>query len=77
MKIKILLPIISDIFNEEVVIEAQQFVSPDTEIIVQNLDKGTASIESVYDEMLGSPDIVTKVIQAEKDGFDGVFVDLA
>ncbi|MCK5248514.1 MAG: aspartate/glutamate racemase family protein [Spirochaetaceae bacterium] len=75
MKIKILLPIISDIFNEEVVIEAQQFVSPDTEIIVQNLDKGTASIESVYDEMLGSPDIVTKVIQAEKDGFDGVFVD--
>jgi allantoin racemase len=75
MKIKILLPIISDLFNAEVVKEAKQFISPDTEIDVQNLDKGTASIESVYDEMLASPDIVAKVIQAEADGFDGVFVD--
>jgi allantoin racemase len=75
MKIKIILPVISDIFNAEVVREAGQFISPDTEIEVQNLDKGTASIESVYDEVLGSPDIVSKVIQAEKDGFDAVFVD--
>lgn len=75
MKLKIILPIISDIFNAEVVKEARQFVSPDTIIEVQHLDKGTASIESAYDEALASPDIVSKVIQAEKDGFDGVFVD--
>ena len=75
MKIKIILPVISDVFNAEVVKEADQFISPDTEIEVQNLDKGTASIESVYDEVLANPDIVKKVIQAEKDGFDAVFVD--
>lgn len=75
MKIKIVIPIISDIFNEEIIKEAKQFVSPDTEIDVQHLDKGTASIESVYDEALAAPDIISKVVQAEKDGFQGVFVD--
>jgi allantoin racemase len=75
MKIKIIIPIISDIFNKEIVVEAGQYTAPDTEIEVINLDRGTASIESEYDEMLCSPDIVEKVVQAEKDGFDGVFVD--
>lgn len=75
MKIKIVIPIIKDIFNEETLKEASQFKAPDTEIETVNLDRGTASIESEYDEMLCSPDIVEKVIQAEKDGFDGVFVD--
>ncbi len=75
MKIKIVIPIISDIFNAEIIKEANQFVSPDTEIDVQHLDKGTASIESVYDEALAAPDIISKVVKAEKDGFQGVFVD--
>ena len=75
MKLKILLPIITNIFNSSVETEAKQFISPDTEVEIQNLDRGTASIESTYDEALASPDIIEKVIQAEKDGFDGVFVD--
>jgi len=75
MKIKIILPVISDVFDAEVGKEAAQFTAPDTEIDVQHLDKGTASIECAYDEMLAGPDIVAKTIQAEKDGFDGVFID--
>lgn len=75
MKIKIILPVISDVFDSEAAKEAAQFAAPDTEFDVQHLDKGTASIECAYDGMLASPDIVEKTIQAEKDGFDGVFID--
>ncbi|MEE9307064.1 MAG: aspartate/glutamate racemase family protein [Spirochaetia bacterium] len=75
MKLRIVVPIITDLFNQEVVKEVAQFKAPDTEIDVVNIVRGPASIESRYDEMLASPDIVEKVVQAEKDGFDGVFVD--
>jgi len=75
MKIKIVVPIISDVFNGEIIKEAEQFKSKDTEIEVVNLYRGTASIESSYDEVLAGPDIVAKVVQAEKEGCDGVFVD--
>jgi allantoin racemase len=75
MKLRIVVPIISDVFNQEVIKEAGQFKAPDTEIDVVNIERGTASIESRYDEMLASPDIVAKVVQAEKDGCQGVFVD--
>lgn len=75
MKLRIVVPIITDLFNQEVVKEVAQFKAPDTEINVVNIVHGPASIESRYDEMLASPDIVEKVVQAEKDGCDGVFVD--
>lgn len=75
MKLRIVVPIITDLFNQEVVKEVAQFKAPDTEIDVVNIVHGPASIESRYDEMLASPDIVEKVVQAEKDGCDGVFVD--
>jgi len=75
MKIKIIAPIILDIFNNEIIKEVEQFKSGDTEIEVVNLDHGTASIESAYDEVIAGPDIVAKVVQAEKEGYDGVFVD--
>lgn len=75
MKLRIVVPIIVDVFNAEVVKEVKQFKAPDTEFDVVNLDRGTASIESHYDEILASPDIVAKVVQAEADGCHGVFVD--
>jgi allantoin racemase len=75
VKLRVVLPIILDVFNAEVIKEVNQFKAPDTEFDVVNLDKGTASIESHYDEILAGPDIVAKVVQAEKDGCHGVFVD--
>ncbi len=75
MKIKVIVPIIVDVFNEEVDREFKTYASEKTEIEVVNLDKGTASIESEYDEALAAPDIIKKVIEAEKQGFDGVIID--
>jgi len=75
VKLRVVVPIILDVFNAEVVKEVKQFKAPDTEFDVVNLDRGTASIESHYDEILASPDIVAKVVQAEADGCHDVFVD--
>ena len=54
MKLRIVVPIITDAFNLEVVKEVAQFKAPDTEIDVVNIVRGPASIESRYDEMLAS-----------------------
>jgi len=75
MKIRVIAPIISDVFNEEILKETAQFKAPDTEIDVVNLDRGPASIESHYDEILAAYHIAQKVKEAEGDGVDGVFVD--
>ena len=75
MKIRVVVPIISEVFNDEVLKETAQFKAPDTEIDVVNIDMGPASIESHYDEVLAAYHIVEKVKQAEADGADGVFVD--
>ena len=75
MKIRVIAPIISDVFNEEILKETAQFKAPDTDIDVVNLDRGPASIESHYDELLAAYSIVDSVKEAERDGIDGVFVD--
>jgi allantoin racemase len=75
MRIRVIVPIIIDTFNEEVEREFKSYASSETKIEVVNIEKGTASIESEYDETLASPYILEKVIEAEKMGFDGVIVD--
>jgi len=75
MKIRVILPIITDAFNQEVEEEIKQFKAPDMEIELVNLEKGPQSIESYYDEMVASYEIVEKVLQAQGEGCDGVFID--
>jgi allantoin racemase len=53
MKIRVVVPIITDRFNEEVRREANGFAAPDTEIDVVSLKNGPASIESFYDMSFG------------------------
>jgi len=74
MKIRIVSPIVGDWLVNESIQEADQFRSPDTEIDGACIEKGPTSIESAYDEILANPYILEKVIEAEKDGCDGVFV---
>jgi allantoin racemase len=47
----------------------------DTDLSVVYLDKGPAAIESSYDEALAVPDIVSKAVQAERDGMDAILLD--
>ena len=74
MRIRIVKVIASGVMNEITKREALQTKSPDTEIEVVNIDKGPDNIESSYEEALASVPIIEKVVQAEKDGCDGVFI---
>lgn len=75
MDIKVILPVISDIFNEEAKREVQSYASPTTNVSVVNLDYGPESIESEYDEALCLPDFLEKAKEAEEEGFQGIISD--
>ncbi|MEZ5666819.1 MAG: aspartate/glutamate racemase family protein [Alphaproteobacteria bacterium] len=48
---------------------------PGTLISHVEIDRGPASIECEYDEMLAIPDTVAKIIEAERDGAQAVIID--
>ena len=58
MKIRVLLPIVVDIFNEEVKQEFRNYFPETTEIEVCHLDYGPASVEGEYDEALCVPNML-------------------
>ncbi|WP_347351021.1 aspartate/glutamate racemase family protein [Intrasporangium sp.] len=74
MHIRVILPVIGDALVDHVRAEAQSWASPGTTIDTVSLERGTASIESEYDEALAGPGILERVEQAAADGVDGVFV---
>ncbi|MFF0587423.1 aspartate/glutamate racemase family protein [Streptomyces sp. NPDC003781] len=73
MKLTVVLPVITDAFTEEVRREVGAWVSPGTEVEVRRIARGTASIESEYDEALAAPGILDAVREAA-EGADAVFV---
>jgi len=75
MKIKVIVPITTKGFIDPTREEAEKFASKGTEIDVECIKYGTASIESAYDEMLDAPGIIKVAEKAQADGFDGVFID--
>jgi len=75
MKIRVVVPSITKEFEAMALKQYSPGARPDTEISVTLLDKGPASIESRYEETIAAPDIVRKIVQAEKDGADAVIVD--
>ena len=52
----------------------QEHVGKDVLIDITDVEQGPSSIESAYEEYLSIPETVKKVVQAEKEGFDGVIV---
>ncbi|HHY80811.1 MAG TPA: hydrogenase expression protein HupH [Thermoanaerobacter sp.] len=75
MKLKIIVPITSEVFNEEVKKEIKHYVDPDDYVDVENLNYGPASIECEYDEAMAVPDILNKVKKAQEEGFEGIVID--
>src|SRR5699024_8832212 len=72
MKIKVIMPVISDIFNEEIKQEIKHYAADTTQVGVCNLDYGPESIESEYDEALSVPNFLEKAQQAEEEGYQGI-----
>lgn len=75
MKIKVIVPVTTKEFVAPTREEVEKFASKGTEIDVEAIEYGTASIESSYDEMLVAPGIIKVAEKAQSDGFDGVITD--
>lgn len=76
MRVCVIVPILRHEYFEEVTYkEFKVAARPDTEITVISLEKGPASIESMYDEEIAAPWILEKVKEAEEKGFDAVIID--
>jgi len=67
-------PITDENFEEKSRQESLKYVSTGTEIEVRRVPYGTASIEGAMDEALAQPGIIKVGMDAQTEGFDGIFV---
>jgi allantoin racemase len=74
MHLRVILPVVGETLIESVRQEATGWASPGTTIDTVSLTRGTASIESEYDEALAAPGILERIAEAKADGVDGVFI---
>ena len=52
-----------------------KYLSEDTVMDITQIKEGTLSIECEYDEAMCAPDIIRHCIEAEKAGYEGVFIN--
>ena len=74
MKILVIMPFGTDAYNSSVFEVLERVRRKDTDIFIENLHRGPAFIRYAYFQSLIVPDIVDRIIHAEQEGFDGVFV---
>lgn len=71
----ILIPVSTGVWNECVKSAAEKISKKEEiNIRVTSLDKGPISIESEYDEVLASPEVIKKAEQLEQDQSDGIII---
>jgi len=75
MHIRVINPVITTRWEENTRRTYTNAARSGTQVSVVSLDWGTASIECYRDEALAVPDILTKALQAEKEGVDAVIID--
>ena len=74
MKLLVINPFGVGTYDNKIESICKAVARPDTEITVEHNKRGIPFIRHAYFQMLMVPDVVERVIQAEKEGFDGVFV---
>ena len=74
-KIIDIIPVGTSKFNEDRRIFLNKFVSSGFKVDVVNIDFGTHSIESWFDESLNTPYIIEQILKAETSGYKAAIVD--
>jgi allantoin racemase len=74
-RIKVIIPIATDKYNEDTKKEVESVLAPDFEASYENLKEGTEYIESRFAEYVNTKDIIRIAEEAQKEHFDGIFVD--
>lgn len=74
LKIKVIIPTSSDKINQPTLNEIKRLNLDDAEFDVVNLKQGPSFLMGRYDEHRVTTEIIEIAREAEKDGFDGVFI---
>lgn len=72
MRIKVIVPVSTDIWNQMIEEAYSKYKDPDTEITIVNIKKGPESIEMIYDEVWAELEALLEAEKAEKEGYDAV-----
>lgn len=73
-KIKVIVPVATDIWNEPTLREMQKYKDSETSIDIVSLKKGPESIEDSYDDAWSALFTIQEVLKAEKEGYDGLII---
>lgn len=74
MRIKVIVPVSTGLWNDGVEGAYNTVKDPDTEITVVNLTKGPESIEQYYDIAWSELETLKEAEKAEKEGYDAVII---
>jgi len=72
MKIKVIVPVSTDLWNEMIKEAYEKYKDPGTEIDIVNIQKGPESIEQIYDEAWAALPTLLEAEKAEKEGCDAI-----
>ena len=72
MRIKVIVPVSTNLWNKMIKEAYEKYKDSDTEIDVVNLKKGPESIEQLYDEAWAALPTLLEAEKAEKEGYDAV-----
>ena len=75
MKIRVIAPITNLKFLESTPRIYAEKARLDVSISVVGLDQGPASVESFYEDAVAAPGVITRAVEAERDGMDAVIID--
>lgn len=74
IKLKIIIPVNTTEFTEQISRSVDKFRSESVFIDLEHIDEGTSFIQSRIDLAINAPYVIEKIVKAEQDGFDGIFV---
>lgn len=75
MKILSIVPEVKDITTSAMVAHMKMCLSPGVQLVHRSVETGPEVVESEYDMAFAIPDLIAQCVQAEKDGFDGIFIN--
>ncbi|MEA4884566.1 MAG: aspartate/glutamate racemase family protein [Clostridia bacterium] len=74
MKMKVIVPVATSAWNDEIGTLCSTVASSLTTIDVSNIDKGPTSLECEYDEAMAAPHLMASLKTAECQGYDAALI---
>lgn len=77
MRIRVVTPVTASLFGDgsEAIRDVLEAARPDNRVDHVQIERGPASIESEYEEAMAVPDTLRRIVEAEREGVDGVIIN--